>query len=487
MVAPTAAPFAVRTPESEGISSRVLLDFVDAVDSGVSHLHSLILLRRGNLVAEGYWSPFRADLPHVLFSLSKSFTSTAIGFLVAEGRVSVDDRVLSLLPGPVPPAGSHLDRLRLRDLLTMTSGHETDPTRVMWASALPWVDAFFAEPLAREPGTHFVYNSGATYLCSAIVQRITGMRLVDYLTPRLFAPLGIAGATWEQSPQGIDTGGWGLKLTTRDIAKFGLLYQRDGRANGARLLPEAWIEEATAARVTNAPAPNPDWEQGYGYQFWRCRHGAYRGDGAFGQYCIVFPRQEAVLAITAGTQDMQGVLDLVWRHLLPAFGDAALPEAPGEASRLAERLAGLALPTVAGAATSPSAAHHGGRRYAVDENAEGIEAVSFQFNADGTTLRIENRYGAQEIPFGFGAWTEGRATLDRVRIGRVAASPDRIAGSGAWADDQTFVGRIWWNETPFSRTFTCHFEADSLRIAQQENVGFEGTERPTLTGVALPA
>jgi CubicO group peptidase (beta-lactamase class C family) len=172
--------------------------------------------------------------------------------------------------------------------------------------------AFLALPVAHKPGTHFLYNTPATYMLSAILQKATGTDLMDYLRPRLFEPLGIRNPSWEKSRDGITLGGYGLKVTTEDIARFGQLYLRKGQWRGKPLVPAAWVAVATARQTSNGSSPTSDWEQGYGYQFWRCRHGAYRGDGAFGQFCIVMPEQDTVVAITSGTRDLQGVLDLVW-------------------------------------------------------------------------------------------------------------------------------------------------------------------------------
>ena len=190
----------------------------------------------------------------------------------------------------------------------------------------------------REPGSLFVYNTAATYMLSAILQKLTGQTLLDYLTPRLFDPLGIVGATWETCPRGISTGGFGLNIKTEDIAKFGQLYLQQGAWNGQQLLSPEWIDEATRKHIDNDNVA-VEWRQGYGYQFWRCRHNAYRGDGAFGQFCIVLPEKDLVVAITSGTNDMQGVMDGIWEIILPALAGEALPESKTEHERLLARLA----------------------------------------------------------------------------------------------------------------------------------------------------
>lgn len=472
-------------PEAQGIPSAAIQAFLDAVDRDVRYLHSVMLLRHGCVVAEGWWEPYGPTYPHMLFSLSKSFTSTAIGLLAAEGKLSVDDLVLDFFPEEAPAApADNLKSMRVRHLLSMTAGHATDPTQAVFG-APDWARAFMAQPVEHEPGTKFVYNTAATYMLSAIVQRLTGMRVLHYLQPRLFEPLGIANPIWDTSPQGIDVGGSGLSVTTADIARFGQLYLQKGMWQGKRLLPGAWVAEATARLVPNGPSQNPDWEQGYGYQFWRCRHDAYRGDGAFGQYCVVLPVQDAVLAITSGLSNMQAVLDLVWAHLLPAMRAEPLPDDAAAQGVLAERLAGLRLCPQPGQRSSPAAAQVSGKTFAVAENEQTIAAISFDFAAGGDAITIHNGSGAQRISCGHDAWSRSEAALEPARPRRPSASDDgprRVAASGAWTDERTYVAQLWWYETPFGRTLTCHFEGDRVVIHQQGNVGFGPTDRPPLNG-----
>ncbi|HEY2411543.1 MAG TPA: serine hydrolase, partial [Pirellulaceae bacterium] len=280
------------SPEAEGVSSAGVLAFIEAADKGLDSLHSIMLVRHGKVVAEGWWAPYSPAAPHSLYSLSKSFTSTAVGMAIAEGKLKLDDDVLKFFPEDAPAEPSkNLQAMRVSDLLRMNTGHQTEPKRV---ADQVWTKAFLAHEVPFKPGTHFLYNTSATYMLSAIVQKATGEKLIDYLRPRLFEPLGIENPTWESSPQGINTGGYGLSVRTEDIAKFGQLYLQKGTWHGKQLLPEEWVAKATARQTSNGSNPKSDWDQGYGYQFWRCRHGAYRGDGAFGQFCVVLPEQDAV-------------------------------------------------------------------------------------------------------------------------------------------------------------------------------------------------
>jgi CubicO group peptidase (beta-lactamase class C family) len=327
------------SPESQGVSSVGILEFIISADQQVHSMHSFMLVRNGHVVAEAWWAPESAEKPHVLWSLSKSFTSTAVGLAVAEGKLNIDDPVLGFFPELAPDAPSdNLKAMRVRDLLTMTAGHETE---VNLRNETAGRRAFLAHPVPHQPATHFQYNTPATYMQSAIVQAVTGQTVLEYLKPRLFEPLDIAEPQWDSSPEGISLGGYGLYLRTEDIAKFGQLYLQKGNWQGRQLIPADWIEQATSKQVPNGDDPQSDWNQGYGFQFWRCRHGAYRGDGKDGQFCIVLPELDAVVAITANTGDMQAELNVVWDHLLPAFHDTALPENPAAQAKFKETIAQL--------------------------------------------------------------------------------------------------------------------------------------------------
>ncbi len=324
------------TPESQGVSSLQVRKFIEAADKRVTTMHSFMLVRNGHVVAECWWKPEAPDKPHVLWSLSKSFTSTAVGLAVAEGKFSIDDPVLKFFPEDAPASPSEkLRMMRVRDLLTMSTGHETEPD-VRGRTDQSWVKTFLEHPVPHKPGAHFQYNTPATYMLSAIVEKTTGQTVLEYLKPRLFEPLGIENPRWDTSPQGITLGGYGLFVRTEDIAKFGQLYLQKGQWNGNQLLSPEWVALATSKQVSNGSDPTKDWDQGYGFQFWRSRHGAFRGDGKDGQFCVVIPERNVVIAITANTRDMQGQLNVVWDELLSAFADAPLPENTEEQAKLKE-------------------------------------------------------------------------------------------------------------------------------------------------------
>ena len=330
------------TPEAQGISSEDIRTFVEMADKKINTMHSFMLVRHGHVVAECWWAPESRDKPHILWSLSKSFTSTAVGLAVAERKLNIDEKVLKFFPENAPSKPSaNLNAMRVRDLLTMSTGQ--DPVIRLTGQDV-WTEKFLEHPVPHKPGTHFRYNSAATYMLSAIVQKQTGEKVVDYLGPRLFAPLGISTPKWETSPQGVTIGGYGLFLRTEDIAKFGQLYLQNGKWNGKQIVPAKWIAAATSKQVDNEQSvvyPKTDWQVGYGFQFWQCRHDAYRGDGKDGQFCLVLPKQDAVIAMTADCRQMQDQLDIVWKYLLPSFKDKPLLENKIEYTKLKETLSVL--------------------------------------------------------------------------------------------------------------------------------------------------
>jgi len=266
--------------EAQGISSAALLEFLVAAEKAGHELHGFLMARHGRIIAEGWWAPYRSDAVHSLYSLSKSFTSTAVGFAVAEGKLNLEERVVKLFPDQLPPTVSdNVAALRVGDLLDMSVGHATDSTPII-TKEHDWVKTFLSLPIEHPPGSTFLYDSGASYMLSAIVQKLSGQRIHDYLKPRLFDPLEIYGTTWDSCPLGINTGGWGLSVTTDALLKFGQLYLQLGKWNGKQLLPREWVNEATTAKIqqpaTFLPSPGADleklrqtsdWHQGYGYQF----------------------------------------------------------------------------------------------------------------------------------------------------------------------------------------------------------------------------
>jgi CubicO group peptidase (beta-lactamase class C family) len=481
----TPQPLPRSTPESQGIRCSAIQEFITTAEQHIQSLHSLMLLRHGFVVAEGWWYPYRSEAPHVLFSLSKSFTSSAVGLAVSEGLLSVEDPLLQFFPDESPRKISpNLAAMQVRHLLTMTTGHHEDTTEATMLARNPF-KAFLKLPVEHQPGTYFIYNSAASYMLAAIVQKLTRQTLIEYLTPRLFEPLGIQGATWDSHPNGVNFGGWGLNLKTEDIARFGQLYLQKGLWNGQQLVPIDWVEAATAKQVSNGLDENSDWEQGYGYQFWRCQpQGVYRGDGAFGQFCIVMPEQDAVLAITAGVAEMQPVLDLVWEKLLPAIGKEALSEHDPTVEKLKSTLQGLLLFPPIGAHNSPQADAVTGRVFSFEPNHLTLDSLSLNFTDNVLTYRLlggGKRRGTHQLKFGVQSWVEGTGILYQT-IAQPNPEPRKVAASGVWSADDTFTLTLCHYQTPFTQTLDFRFAGQKVYFDSRDNVSFGSLEAPQLVG-----
>jgi CubicO group peptidase (beta-lactamase class C family) len=454
------------TPEAQGVSSSAILGLVEAAERQIDALHSLMIVRHGTVIAEGWWAPYAADEPHMLFSLSKSFTSTAVGLAVAEGRLTVDDLVLGFFPDDAPAEPSaNLRAMRVRDLLTMSSGHhDEDIAKFPFGENENLVKRFLSLPVAHKPGVFFVYNTPATYILSAIIQKVTGQTVLEYLRPRIFDPLGIKEPSWEASAQGISMGGFGLSARTEEIARFGQLYLQKGQWHGRQLVPAAWVEAATSRQMANGSSPQSDWEQGYGYQFWRSRYGFYRGDGAHGQFCLILPQYDTVVAITSGTRDLPGVMNLVWEHLVPALKPGALPADGAAHGKLTAKLSSLMLPPQDGGTASTLARALPGRRYSFGANPsmESLTVDSIDARGDATfTVRANG--ADQRLTATPGAWRKSTAIFQ--------GKPDPVAASGAWTADDTYTLKVVRYRTPFVTTYRLRFAGDQLTVDSAVNVG----------------
>lgn len=449
-------PLPASTPAAQGVDARGVHAFLDAVEAAPGiEPHSLMILRHGHTVASGWWAPYTAERPQLLYSLSKAFTSTAAGLAVAEGLLRLDDPVISYFPefdADITDPGSRA--ILVRHIASMASGHLIDTQRQAFTlDPDEPVRGFLLLPPDRRPGTAFAYNQPTTYTLAAIIQRVTGQTLTEYLRPRLFDPLGIDDAAWLQHPAGRDLGFSGLHATTDAIARLGLLHLRNGSWEGQQILPASWVAEATRPHVSNADGSpegaESDWQQGYGFQFWMSRHG-YRGDGAFGQYCLVLPEQDVVIAMTAATEQMPELLDAVWRHLLPAFGTAPLDARPDEDAALRHRLNRLELPPspaksvpLADSGAWPGAEFTPQGGVCADQPT--LTGVTVTADGDGWAVCLAEGETRLDLRFDGTGWT--------VDAGRDAPVPTAV--SGGWTDPDTLIVDVVFLETPHHLDVTC--------------------------------
>jgi CubicO group peptidase (beta-lactamase class C family) len=422
------------TPAAAGVSSRSIAALLDRLEEQSVELHSIMVVRHGHVVAEGWWAPYSAGRPHLLYSLTKSFTSVAVGLAIADGLLSLDDRVVDVLPDRVPADVSEQGRrITVHHLLSMTAGHSTDSLAEAWQLAPDdLVKGFLRVPFTEAQGVRHAYDNPTTYILARMVERVTGRDLPGLLDDRLFKPLGVDHAEWDRVASGAAFGFHGLHLTTEAVAAFGELLLRGGRWGDRQLVPRDWVELATSRHVETTQvedwSPNPDVLCGYGYQFWMSRHG-YRGAGAFGQQCVVVPSHDLVVVVTGAESPEVAMPGALWDCLLPGLDD---PGSSRDDEILAERLRRLSLAPVSGSA-DPS-------RFAaarIDASAEDSALP------DGTAIAVDPIDGgwhlrlgrSMTIAAGHGEWRESSP------LGRP------VVAAGAWQGD-TFVADLYVITTP---------------------------------------
>ena len=471
------------TPESTGVISEAITTYLNAADSSGLEHHGFIMSRYGKVIAEAYWKPFAADQIHTLYSLSKSFTSTAVGMAIQEGHLKLTDKIHTFFPDTLPDAKSdNLLKIEVRHVLNMATGHVKDTMGIMRnATDVPWSKTFLAQPVEKEPGTHFLYNTGATYILSAIVSKLVGMTLQEYLKTRLYDPLGIKGTEWEMSPEGYNVAGYGLRVSTRDIIRFGNLYLNNGKLNDKQLVTADWVKDATSSHIQSTPTGG-DWGEGYGYQFWRCTHNFYRGDGAHGQYCIVMPQHGIVIAINSESASMQKQMDLIWQFILPGIKDKPLTSNTSAQFVLKSTSENLMLNAKIGTSSSIQ-----NKKIMLDENDYDIKSIEISANK----MKVTKSDGSIDIPFGLNKWVENNLRIKNPFIKNFqSAMPSKVAAT-AGMDGNDFKVRIKYVEAIHGDLISIKSTPDNgaelffLSSLVEKNINNQKEGRKPLTGKLL--
>jgi CubicO group peptidase (beta-lactamase class C family) len=468
----TKKPFVLprSAPEAQGISSAAISRFLQAVKSSGQEFHSLMILRHGHVVAEAWWAPYSSEHRQQLYSLSKSFTGTAVGLAVSEGLLKVDDPIIKFFRDMLPAEISdNLAALQVKHLLSMSVGHGKDSILLLEASpkGVPWEKTFLSLPVVFKPGSQFMYNSGASFMLSAIIKRVTGKTAQQYLEPRLYKPLNISNTTWGENWEGINMGASHLRMPTEDIAKFGQLYLQKGMWNGKQVISKDWVAAASYKQIENGKNDS-SWGYGYGYQFWLNPPGGFRADGAFGQYSMVLPELDAVVAIISESIETKKTMQIVWDVLLPEMKSAALQPNPAEHQTLLKALKSLKYDPPQMAATSATAARITGKEFMLDKNPFNARSVSFSFKDDNCVFTLKED-GKPDIVItnGINHWVRGANhkpsahslfSLRRIDFDSI------VAASATWKNENTLL--ITWRhiETVHGDSLTCVFDEDKITI-----------------------
>lgn len=476
------------TPESVGIHSEGILEFLDLIEQRGVEMHSMMLLRHGKVCAQGWWKPYNPASPHMMFSFTKALTSTAIGFAWQEGAVKLDDRLCEIFPDELPENPSeNLLLCTVRDLLTMSCGH-ADEIRTYGED---WIKAFLAHEFTYKPGESFMYNTAGTNMLCAVLKRRTGKDLFEYLTPRLFEPLGISGIECFRMADGIEMGGAGSRLKTEDMARFIQFVAWHGKWEGRQLLSADWFEMASKKQVGNVSpvydSPNPDWRCGYGFQFWRCvPENVFRADGAFGQYGIVFEDKDAVLILQSASINQQVQLTCAWEALLPAMTDEdILPESTA-ANVLRHRLEKAEITPMLSMRNEGSEHKYGGKVYAPMDKMPGLadfiggiwlvvpqggetKSVCVHFEADRATLVFEQDNGTFTANIGLNSHFTSFPLCGRT-----------YGAVGRWRSDSRFEFEVRCAESVGGRRMIFDFSEEKLVIESESTLPSSGgiADRP---------
>lgn len=466
-------------PSERNVSAARIAEFLSECGSLGVELNSLMIWRGGAVVAEGWAWPYRADLKHMMHSATKSFLSVAVGLAIEEGRFRLEDRVVSFFPEHVPSTvPPHLANMTVKDLLTQTSGHAHGTSGARWRGIpTSWIAEFLKIEVPYVPASTFRYSSATSFMLSAIITRTTGDNVRAYLQPRLFEPLGIEDLAWDMGPENINPGGNGISARTGDLLKLAILHLQGGEWDGRRVLPAAWVKDATTPKRGNP----------YGYHWWAGPRGSFYAYGVFGQFAFVFPEHDAIVVTTAATPYGEETLrSLVWSHFPAAF-DAPLPADPWpDEDALAAQLASMRVLAPLPTSNSPLASLISGRRFEADQNGEGIRWLRFDFEAGGATLTVADARGEHRIDVGPG-WIESHTALSGAPLHH-GYEPDRlrVVGGGEWIADDEFVVTLQFIETAFRDTISIKFlSAKELVMVRSVNTNSMLPIRPPVTARAL--
>ena len=462
--------FARSTPEAQGVRSGAIAAMLEDIRRTDTDFHSLLIMRHGHLVFERYFGLYTADTPHSMYSCSKTFTSMLIGIAQDKGLLSVKDRVLKYYPEYEAGADENLRAMTIEDLLMMGTGHAKDTFPAMIAAGFgegaDWQDVFLRQSVTYKPGTYFMYNTGATYMLSAILTKVTGRPELDLANEWLFGPLGITGAAWDACPKGINLGGTGLHIRPRDMLRMGMLLMAHGRWKDRRVVSAGYVAQATRKHIENRtgdPNQDPNWASGYCYQIWRCAFGAFRADGMGGQYIVCVPEQDLICVVTSalgGDIGMGYALDIIDKYLLKqGLCGHALPEDPAAA----EALAACGAP---GAQSAPSGADCPlpGRSLVFDDNEWGLKRLA----VDDKTITLDAAKGGLTVPYG---WNVPVLSDEAFPATERPTSFVRVSGEARRGADGLVLKLRYFGE-PQTRTITASPAADgSWRVTIHSTLG----------------
>ena len=449
--------FTYASPESVGLSSVDIKRFVEVLEENALYMHSIMVIRHGKIVAEGYWKPFNKDFRHRMYSVSKSFVAGAIGLLLDKGKIKLSDRICTYFPEyPEENMHPYIRETTIRNLLMMATPFENSyALKGNGRNVKYWVESFFTEKPNKPSGTVFCYDTSATFILNVLVERLTGKPFMDYLYDEILHKLDFSkNVKCIKSPDGFSWGGSGVLCTTLDLAKYAYIYLKCGKINGEQLLSESFVKQATSMQIetdTFAYGGNIYSAMGYGYQIWRGEDNSFVFNGMGNQHAFCYPDKDLMIVCTADNQggkafDTARMLRLAIKHLIvDKCEEKVLPENPKALSALHEKLDSLSLIMPKGAKSSPAAENIHGKTYKLLENSLGFEWVRFDFGETAGTMYYKNSRGEKSLTFGYGEYMEGNLPETHYSgdcIGVPSGRGYRYVGAGVWPEENHLLLRF---------------------------------------------
>ena len=388
------------TPEEQGVPSKALVALFDSLHAlPLTDMHAVVVMRHGKVIGEMYPKPYAPEYRHTMYSCSKTFVGIAVGLAIEDNRLRLDDRIAAIFPELLPDSVSKdLADMTVRHLLTMASGVKPDWN--MRSRGTEWIRTFLSKPV-KEPGTQYAYDSMVSYMLAAVVQKVTGKKLTEYLQERVFTPMNVTEWAWEESPEGVNTGGWGVHIQPESLAKFGQLILNEGSWEGKQLVPAEWIREMCKKHRETG-------REVYGYHIWHCggHDGAVRADGALGQYVISVLDKDMVVVMTEATLgNGRDQRRLIWDVLLPHIQDESLPANKKDYQKLLKKQEGYKLAEVKGKASSAFASNWENKTIELSKNTFGWKSLKLNFGKKQVTLTVTETSGkTYELTFGYQQW-----------------------------------------------------------------------------------
>ncbi len=457
----------VSSPESLGIPSSAILSFIERIDREQTCMHGFLLLRKGQIATEAYWAPYTENSMHRMYSVSKSFVSLAIGLMMDEGKISLDDPVVKFFKDKAPQnIHPYLAQATIRDLLMMATPHsENSYTRY----DKDWAATFFDKTPSHPPGTIFSYDTAATVILNTIVERISGVPFLEYMRDKLLDPIGFSKDAWcIKTPEGTSWGGSGVICRLKDMAKLAYVCMNKGRWKDRQLISEEYIRAATSKQIDNSILGS----NGYGYQIWMNEDSGFAFRGMGSQFAFCFPDKDFLFACIADTQGAGatgiGIEDCFREEILTKIKDAPLPDDPETNALLKDRIKGLKILPQRGKLTSSFEIKTNGKWYSLNENPMGITRMRLIFKGDEGIWEYKNTSGDQQLRFGIGKKVSGpfpQTNYFGERIGTASGKCYNCLASAAWVEEHKLNMLIYITDIYLGTLkITFSFKGDEISI-----------------------